>query len=50
MVHFIYAMKSWMELFSVFFKGHSMFRAFKLDQNIPAKNISLFYKEKDYGR
>jgi hypothetical protein len=43
-------MKSWMELFSVFFKGHSMFRAFKLDQNIPAKNISLFYKEKDYGR
>jgi hypothetical protein len=34
-----------MELFSVFFKEHSMFRAFKLNQNVSAKNISLFYKE-----
>jgi hypothetical protein len=45
MVHFIYAIKSWMEPFFVSFKGHSMFSAFKLNQNIPAKNISLFYKE-----
>jgi hypothetical protein len=45
MVHFIYAIKSWMEPFSVSFKEHSMFRAFKLDQNLPAKNISLLYKE-----
>jgi hypothetical protein len=41
----MYAMKSWMELFSVSFKGHSIFRTFKLNQNIPAKNISLHYKE-----
>jgi hypothetical protein len=34
-----------MEPFSVFFKEHSMFRAFKLDQNISAKNIFLLYKE-----
>jgi hypothetical protein len=34
-----------MELFSVFFKKYSMFRAFKLNQNISAKNIFLLYKE-----
>jgi hypothetical protein len=45
MVHFIHAMKSWMEPFSIFLKGHSMFRTFKLNQDIPAKNISLCYKE-----
>jgi hypothetical protein len=45
MVHFIHAIKSWMELFSVSLKEHSIFRAFKLNQNIPAKNISLCYKE-----
>jgi hypothetical protein len=45
MVHFVYVMKFWIELFSIFFKGHSMFRIFKLNQNISTKNIFLLYRE-----
>ena len=44
MVQYCYEIKSWIKNFGVSLKGHSSFRAFHLQYDLQASNISLFYK------